>query len=553
MKPSIYQIFPRLELNDRQWPNNTIKQAPIWCSIDLRDGNQALPKPMDLNRKLRLFKHLVTLGFKHIEVAAPGVSDDEYRFTRHLIEHDLIPPDVSIQVIAQMKSAHIEKAFDAIKGAKQAIVHLYNTTSALRRNDIYEAKEACLIERAVEGFRLAMELKAGMPETKVLFEYSPEGFNTTEPTSAAKICNAVIHELQPTSDEPLILNLQATVEVDLPNHFADQVEWLQRQLSHREALILSVQPHNDRGCAVAAAELAQLAGAMRIEGSLLGNGERAGNACLLTLALNLYTQGIDPQLDISDINSTVDVFEDCTELDVSPRHPYAGSLVFTTFTAPHQFAINEALTAYSNSDKREWLVPYLPMDPDDIGRSQENLIRLNVQSGRSGVNYIMEKYYGYRFPKGMQHEFSHIIKQYAKVIGTEVTHEMAWKIFSENYLEMKQPLELKSIYFEKDKEDKYCLHCHGEIMRFGEGHQFNGKGNGAVDTLSHAIQNLFEMDFSIDDYQQHVLGHGSHATAVSYLKLIRHTEIFWGVGIDNDATLASLKSLISAINRAFKP
>lgn len=465
---TIYTHFPRLEWSQRQWPSKTLTHHPIWCSIDLRDGSQALPTPMNISRKLALFHLLVKLGFKQIEVASPAVSDEEFQFVRLLIDENLIPDDVTIQIMSQMKTVAIDRAFEALQGCRKAIVHLYNTTSLLRRSDIFEVNVDELVTKAVHSFRYAKQIAEKMPETQFQFEYSPEGFNTTEPALAVRIVNAVIGEVKPQANHPLIINLQATVETDLPNVYADQIEYLISQLNSRDNIIISIQPHNDRGCAIAAAELGQLAGAQRIEGALLGNGERAGTADILTLALNLQTHGIHSGLEINDINEILDVFENCTELPIGPRHPYAGELVFTTFTAPHQFAIHEALKAYEESDKTYWHVPYLPMNPEDIGRGHEDVIRLTTQSGRSGLAYIMEKFHGYRLPVNMQKEFSLVMKKHAGQKQQEITADEAWDVFMNEYLKAKSPFELKSIYFEKNKENPAQLDCNGELFFKGE-------------------------------------------------------------------------------------
>lgn len=551
-KKTIYTHFPRLELSQRQWPSKTLTKHPIWCSIDLRDGSQSLPTPMNIPKKLALFHLLVKLGFKEIELASPAVSDEEYQFVRLLIEENIIPDDVTIQVMTQMKSSSIDRTFEAIQGCKKAIVHLYNTTSFLRRGDIFEKNTDELISKAVNGFRYAKQRMDKMPRTtQVQFEYSPEGFNTTEPVLAARIVNAVIDEVKPTEKNLLIINLQATMETDLPNVYADQIEHLLSQIHSKDNLIISIQPHNDRGCAIAAAELGQLAGAQRVEGSLLGNGERAGNADILTLALNLQTHGIDSGLNIQNINEVLDVYENCTGLPIAPRHPYAGELVFTTFTAPHQFAIHEALKTYEEGKKDYWHIPYLPMNPVDIGREQEDVIRLTTQSGRSGLAYIMEKFHGYKLPMNMQKEFSTIIKKHAGKTHQEITADDAWEYFMNEYLKAKTPFELKSIYFEKDKQNPMRLNCKGELLYLNKNYTFDSTGNGVTDTIIHYINQTFGLSLIVDDYNQHSLGHGADAIAASYIRVIDETgNAYWGAGIDNDATLATLRALLSAVNRA---
>ncbi len=551
MHKTIYTHFPRLEWSQRQWPSKTLTQHPTWCSIDLREGSQALPTPMNISRKLALFHLLVKLGFKEIEVASPSVSDDEFQFVRLLIEEHLVPKGVTLQVLSQMKTISIDRTFEALQGCRKAIVHLYNTTSMLRRSDVFEVNPDELVSKAVSTFRYAKQLAAKMPETEILFEYSPEGFNTTEPALAVRIVNAVIDEVAPTAEKPLIINLQATVETDLPNVYADQIEYLMTQLHSPEHVIISTQPHNDRGCAVAAAELAQLAGATRVEGTLLGNGERAGVVDILTLALNLHTQGIYSGLEIADVNEILDIYENCTELPIGPRQPYAGELVFTTFSAPHQFAIHEGLKAYEESGKTFWHVPYLPMNPEDIGRGREDIIRLTTQSGRSGLAYVMEKFHGYRLPVNMQKEFSLLVKKLAIQKNKEITADDAWDIFMHEYLKAKKPFELKSIYFEKDKDNSTQLNCNGELLFDGKKYDLSSSGNGVIDTVINYLNKTFHLNLIVDDYYQHALSHGSDSIAASYIRVIDQSgNSYWGAGIDNDATLATLRALISAVNRA---
>lgn len=550
MKPSIYQIFPRINLSDRTWPDCTIDEAPRWCSIDLRNGDQSLPRPMSIDNKIALFSLLVKLGFTEIEVGSPGMSESDFNFVRVLIEEDLIPSGVTLQVMCQMKHASIDKTLLAIEGAPSVILHLYNTTSSLRRETIYDALSDQIITRAVSGVRYAKEKIKPLKGTKVSFQYSPEGFNTTEPSLLLEVCRAVIEEIAPTADEPMILNLLAATETDLPNYFADQIEWLVRHLNHPAHVCFSVQTHNDRGSAVAASELALLAGVTRVEGCLLGHGERAGSSCLLTMALNLYTQGIDPRLDFSDVPHVVSKYEAYTGMDCPVRHPYAGDLVFSAFSAPHQFAIREAYRAYSQSDKTHWHVPYLPMDPCHIGRINDDIIRLNALSGRTGIAHVMEKNHGYCLPKGLQSEFSKLIKNRAYEIGGELTSEQVWHFFTEYYFKGPKAFELKSISFEKDPKQADMLHCEGELSFNGNMYHLSGSGNGALDTLSSAIKSTLELPFEVIDYHQHALGMGSTATAVSYLQIEdRQKQCHWGVGVDTDATLSTLFALISALNR----
>jgi len=550
MKYQTYTHFPRVELPDRKWPSEILSHHPIWCSIDLRSGNDALPSPMDTAKKLVFFHLLVKLGFKEIEIASPAVSEEEFKFTRKLIEENLIPADVTIQVTSQMKPSSIDKTFESIQGCREVIVNLYHTTSLLRRNDVFDTDHEGLIERAVNSFHYAVQLADSMKNSIVHFEYSLEGFNTTEINLAISMINAVIEEVKPHEKRRLIINLQDTVQADLPNVYADQIEYLIKHLTSCEHVIISIQPHNDQGCAVAASELGQLAGAQRIEGCLLGNGERAGTADLIALALNLYSFGIDPGLEINDINEIIEVCESCTGLVISPRHPYAGDLAFASFTAPHQFAVHAGLKAYEQSNKKYWHVPYLLINPQDIGRAHENVIRLTSQSGRSGIAHIMEKFHGYCLPVNMQREFALLVKEHAGETLQEITADKVYQIFVDEYIHTKGPLELKSVYFEKDKKNSQLLHCTGHITYDGKDFNMKSSGNGATDAVVNYLNETFDLGLTIEEYFQHSLSHGSSAIAASYIHTISRKGISaWGAGIDSDATLATLRALISAANR----
>ncbi len=550
MKPSIYQIFPRIELENRCWPNSKITSAPTWCSTDLRDANQALPKPIQIENKLMLFAFLVSLGFKEIEVGTPGRSEDDYLFIRRLIEENHIPDDVTIQVMSQLKESSIDRAIDSLVGCSNSIINLCQSTSSLRRQEIFDMGDNALITHVISKIAYAKTRANKVLSTQQYqFAFSAEGFNTTEPLFLEKLCQAVIEIIQPNKQRPMILNWLAAVETDLPNYFADQIEWLIKNLKKCEFVTFSVQTHNDRGSAVASSELAILAGVERVEGCLLAHGERAGACCLLTMALNLYSHGIEPQLDFSDVAQVVEIYEHCTGMECPPRHPYAGDLVFAAFSAPHQFAIHEAFNVYLKADKNEWLVPYLPMDPCDIGRGNDDVIRLNALSGRTGISYVMEKNHGYILPKGMQKEFSLIIKERAAALGAEISSEQVWQYFADNYFKGKKILELKSVSFEKDKIGEQ-LSCVCEALYLGDLHHFSGRGAGALDTVISALKNTFELSFDVLDYNQHALGHGSTATAVSYINIIDvNNNEFWGVGVDQDTTLATLGALFCSLNR----
>lgn len=550
MKPSIYQVFPRVELKNRSWPNNIITKAPKWCSTDLRDANQALPKPINIENKLMLFSFLVSLGFKEIEVGTPGRSKDDYIFIRRLIEEKHIPRDVTIQVMSQLKESSIDKTIKALKGCSKSIINLCQSTSSLRRQEIFEMGDNSLITHVISKIAYAKaHANKNLLTEKYHFAFSPEGFNTTEPLFLEKLCQAVIEIIQPSQKLPMILNLLAAVETDLPNYFADQIEWLIKNLKQCEHVTFSVQTHNDRGSAVASSELALLAGIERVEGCLLAHGERAGACCLLTMALNLYTHGIEAGLDFSNVAQIASIYEHCTGMECPPRHPYAGDLVFAAFSAPHQFAIHEAFNVYCQTNKKEWLVPYLPMDPSDVGRGNDDVIRLNALSGRTGISYVMEKNHGYKLPKGIQNEFSLIIKQRAAALGEEISSEQVWQYFADNYFKCKKSLELRAVSFEKDKLGKQ-LSCNGEALYQGKLYHFAGKGTGALDTVISALKNTFELSFEVLDYSQHALGSGSTAKAVSYIKIIdMNGDEFWGVGVEQDTTLATLDALFCALNR----
>lgn len=550
MRKPIYQIFPRVELPNRTWPNQTFNKVPTWCSIDLRDANQSLPNPMSVDKKVMLFSFLVSLGFKQIEVGTPERSKEDELFIRKLIDDNLIPDDVTIQVTTQLMEKSIDATLTSVKGCRSVIINLCQSVSSLRREQIFDMKESCLLEHIASSIGYAKQQASEILATELYqWAFSVEGFNTTEGQFLEQLCSQVINAIQPTSNSPMILTLLAAIETDLPNHFADQIEWLLASLKNEPNIIFSLQTHNDRGAAVASTELALLAGIERVEGCLLGHGERAGACCLLTLALNLYTHGIEIDLDFSNIAEIVSVFEHCTKLEVSPRHPYAGELVFAAFSAPHQFAIKEAYTAYSKSDKSEWLVPYLPMDPNDVGRGNDDVIRLNALSGRSGIAYVMEKSHGYRLPTDMQKEFSDFVKTKAREYGAELTAEQIWEYFAQYYFKGKKNLELNTITFEKSERGDW-LTCQGEMQFHKETHMLSGTGTGALDTVMTALRKTLSLSFDVLDYHQHALGHGSTATAVSYLQLIDDkANKYWGVGIDRDTTLATLDALFCALNR----
>lgn len=551
MKPSIYQEFPRVLLDTRHWPSVVLDKAPVWCSVDLSEGVQALPHTMSEEKRINVFRLLTNIGVKDIEIGCPGCSEADYNFSRTLIEQALIPDDTTIQVMSQMKQEQLDKTFRAIKGAKKVIVHLFQSTSALRRDAIYaNHSEEDIIQRAVNSLSYAKEKAKKQPETRFVFQYSPEGFNTTEPSLLIKACLAVIEVMQPSDTFPLIINLLAAVESDLPNVFADQVEHVMSELGSFPYVTVSVRAHNDRGTAVASTELALLAGANRVEGSLLGSGSRAGCASLVTLALNLYSQGVMPGLELSDVNEIVATLEESTGFSVEKRHPYVGEFAFSAFSSYEQYAIKEAFDSFNHSDKTHWHVPYLPMNPFDIGRDNDHVIRLNHLSGRTGVAFVMKKHHGYVLPKSLQKEFCFIAKSYAQTLDGELTADSLRELFLKTYVSQEQPTELRAICFEKDEQDPLKLRCQAKLSYQNVIYQIKGEGNGALHAVLNALIDTLSLTIEIDDYCQHALGQGAEAQAVSYVKLSdEHDNKIWGVGVDTDATLANIRALISAVNR----
>ncbi len=552
VKPSAkYRPFMPIVLCDRQWPSRVIDQAPSWCSVDLRDGNQALIEPMNTERKHRMFALLVKLGFKEIEVGFPAASQTDFDFLRELIDQDRIPDDVTIQVLTQSREHLIRRTFEAVRGAKRVIVHLYNSTSTLQRRVVFGLDRAGIIDIAVDGARLIKELAAQRPETHWVFQYSPESFTGTELDFAVQICDAVNGVWGPTPERKAIINLPATVEMATPNVYADQIEWFLRHVRKRDAIVLSVHPHNDRGTAVAAAELALMAGADRIEGTLFGNGERTGNVDIVTLALNLLTQGVEPGLDMSNINEIVRCAEYCTQLPVHPRHPYAGELVFTAFSGSHQDAIKKGFAARENSASPAWEVPYLPIDPMDVGRSYEAVIRVNSQSGKGGIAYLLEKDYGLRLPRRLQIEFSQVIQAITDRTGKELSAADIWAAFQEHYITAEGPFAFIEHRTTPDG------HGSGEYRITATVHESHGEriitghGNGPIDAFVDALGRHCGLDVQIVDYREHAIGVGADAMAVSYVEIRTDAgKALFGVGMDGNIVTASLRAVISAVNRA---
>lgn len=542
-----YKQYQNVELKERKWPSNLITKAPIWCSVDLRDGNQALRNPMSLEKKMEFFNLLVEMGYKEIEIGFPAASQIEFDFTRHLIENNLIPEDVTIQILTQARRELIEKSFEALKGAKKAVVHLYNSTSVAQRRVVFNKSKQEVIDLAVEGTKIIKELTREYPETKFTLEYSPESFSGTELDYALEICDAVVKEWKPTIEDKVILNLPTTVEMYTPNIYADQIEWFSNNIKNRECIILSSHPHNDRGTAIATAELAMLAGIDRIEGTLFGNGERTGNVDLVTLGLNLYTQGIDPEIDFGKIDNVVDIYEDCTEMIIPERQPYAGELVYTAYSGSHQDAINKGLVDYKEGGY--WEVPYLPIDPKDVGRNYEALIRINAQSGKGGIAFIMQNYYGFTIPKFMQKDLSLVIQNIADKSAKEVNAETILEAFKDNYLNIPAPLVLESFEISSKEVSSQDICIKAEMKNNGEKVNITGSGNGPIDAFVHALNGLFG-GCKVTSYTQHSLGSDSNAESVAYIEITDDkNESYYGVGTDSNIILASIKGIISAVNK----
>lgn len=538
-----YCPFPPISLSDRTWPSHTLMRPPIWLSTDLRDGNQALIEPMNVSQKLRMFNLLVERGFKEIEVSFPSASQTDFDFVRRLIEQCLIPDDVTIQVLVPAREALICRTFEALQGAKQAIVHVYNATSPLFRRTVFGLDRSETIQLATTAAQICRTLAAEQPETNWSFEYSPETFTATELDFAKDICDAVLDVWQPTPQHKAIINLPATVEVATPNVFADQVEWMHRHLTRRDSVILSVHPHNDRGCGIAAAELAQLAGAERVEGCLFGNGERTGNVDLVTLALNLYTQGIHPGLDFSDINTVASVVEECTQLPIHPRHPYVGDLVFTAFSGSHQDAIKKGF-AVQQPDTL-WEVPYLPIDPADVGRTYDSVIRVNSQSGKGGIAFLLERDYGLTLPRRLQIEFSRIVQQAMDAEGREMTSTELWQLFEREYLQAISPLKYCSHHLTETDSDRQQITA--SLLINEQPALLNGHGNGPID----AFLNALNLNIQIHHYEERAMSHGSDASAIAYVELTKtdSPRALYGVGIHANIVTASLLAVLSGINR----
>ena len=541
-----YKAFEPIDLKNRQWPSKVIDKAPTWCSVDLRDGNQALIEPMGAERKDRMFALLCKLGFKEIEVGFPSASQTDFDFVRSLIEDKKIPSDVNIQVLTQSRNELIERTFESLKGIPKAIVHFYNSTSTLQRNVVFNQDKDGIKEIAINGALKIKELALANPGTDWSFEYSPESFTGTELDYAAEVCDAVVEILKEVSKHKIIINLPATVEMSTPNIYGDQIEWMNKNLINRENITLSLHPHNDRGTAVAASEFGLMAGADRVEGTLFGNGERTGNVDIVTIALNMLTQGIDPQLDFSNINSVMREVEYCNQLPVHPRHPYAGDLVFTAFSGSHQDAIKKGFHAMKQSNNPEWAVPYLPIDPADLGRSYEAVVRINSQSGKGGVAFLLEKDHGVSLPRRLQISMSQKIQELADETGKEISSSVIWEIFEENFLKPKNNFSYQS-HTSSTKDDVNEL----EVKMIMNAKEVNvsGTGNGPIDSFVNCLSKELGINIKISDYHQSAISSGSDAQAAAYIELEKDGQTKWGVGINPNTTRASFEAIIVGLSK----
>ena len=543
-----YRPFPPVTLPDRQWPGRVLTRAPIWCSVDLRDGNQALAVPMNVGQKLELFQTLVKTGFKEIEVGFPSASNTEFTFNRRLIEENRAPDDVWLQVLVQAREDLIERTVESLAGARKAIIHLYNSTSPAQRRIVFGLSKNEIIQVAVRGATWIKERLPRLKGTEIMLQYSPESFSGTEVEFAREISEAVMEVWQPTAKRKMILNLPDTVEVAMPNVYADQIEWVCRNIKNRDSIIISVHTHNDRNTGVAATELGLLAGAERVEGTLFGNGERTGNLDIVTVALNLYQHGIDPKLDFTDLNSIIEVYERCTGMTVPPRQPYAGELVFTAFSGSHQDAIRKGLNEWKNDRRKNWDVPYLTIDPTDIGREYREVIRVNSQSGKGGVAYLLESEFGIELPKEMQREFGPIANDEVDKLGREVSAAELKQMFWREYIERSKPWQLKK--FETESKNG-VVRCRAKLLRNGKAVALSGEGNGPLAALVHGFGKIGVPRFEITAYSEHALSSGEEAAAIAYIQ-IKHAngQTRWGAGVDTNIELASVRAVLSALNRS---
>lgn len=547
-----YRKNPVVDYPEREWPNKEIEKAPIWCSVDLRDGNQALIDPMVVEEKIEMFQHLIKLGFKEIEIGFPAASQIEYDYLRQLVDRKLIPDDVVVQVLTQCREELIDRTFEAIEGCKQAVVHIYNSTSTLQRDVVFRMNQDEIIDIAVKGTEMVKERAAKFPG-KIILEYSPESFTGTELDFALRICTAVQKTWGATKENPIIINLPSTVEMNTPNVYADQIEWMNKHFEDRESIILSVHPHNDRGTGVASAELSLLAGAERVEGTLFGNGERTGNVDIMNLAYNMFSQGINPNLNIEHINESIELYERCCKIPIHPRHPYAGKLVFTAFSGSHQDAINKGVTALRESGSEIWQVPYLPIDPADIGREYEPIVRINSQSGKGGVAFVMDTYFGFKLPKGMHKEFAKVIQNISEKQG-EVSPEQIMEQFREQYLDRKEPLHFRRLRVDDMSgatDSAFDTKVTVVYTDHGQEKSFEAVGNGPIDAVQRGIIEHMGVRVKVLDYEEHALQSGASSQAAAYIHLLDADDgtVTYGVGVSSNITRASVRAIFSALNR----
>ena len=547
-----YRKNPVVDYPEREWVNKQIEKAPVWCSVDLRDGNQALIDPMVVSEKIEFFNYLIKLGFKEIEIGFPAASQIEFDFLRQLVDRKLIPDDVVVQVLTQCREELVERTFEAIEGCKQAIVHIYNSTSTLQRDVVFNMNREEIINIAVEGTKMVKRHAADFPG-KIILEYSPESFTGTELDFALEICTAVQREWGPTKENPMIINLPSTVEMTTPNVFADRIEWMNKHFEDRESIILSVHPHNDRGTGVASAELALLAGADRVEGTLFGNGERTGNVDILNIAYNMFSQGVDPELAIEHVNESIEIYERCCKIPVHPRHPYAGKLVFTAFSGSHQDAINKGVKAMQERKGEYWEVPYLPIDPADIGREYEPIVRINSQSGKGGVAFIMDTYFGFKLPKGMHREFANVIQSISEKQG-EVSPDQIMESFRQEYLMKKEPIHFRKLRVDdlsEETKSEFDTRVTVVYTDAGVEKSFEAVGNGPIDAVKRGLQEELDISIKILDYEEHALQSGSNSQAAAYIHLLdaESGSVTYGVGVSSNITRASVRAIFSAVNR----
>ena len=539
-----YKPFPQIEIEKRTWPDKVITEAPIWCSVDLRDGNQALIEPMSVGQKKRMFELLVEVGFKEIEVGFPAASQPDFDFVRSLIEEDKVPHDVTIQVLTQARPELIRRTFDSLKGARRAILHLYNSTSIVQREKVFKTDKAGIIDIAVQGAKEVKRCAAAQPDTEWIFQYSPESFTGTEVDFAVEVCDAVNDIWKPTPERPSIINLPSTVEMATPNIYADQVELFCRNIKNRDSIIVSLHTHNDRSCAVGAAELAVMGGAQRVEGTLLGNGERTGNMDIVVMAMNLYSQGIDPALDLHDMDRIVSIVRECTQIDVHPRQAYSGDLVFTAFSGSHQDAIKKCLDTYEEGSP--WEIAYLPIDPRDIGRTYQDVIRVNSQSGKGGVAYVLANKFGFQLPRWLQIEFSRVVQKKTEDSGGEINPDQIWDLFNKYYLESEKVISLENFKLEKQEGREFLT---AQIDYFGKEIPISGQGDGILDALVEALKGSINIDLEIMEYGEHALGQGADAEAVTYIQIRYEDKRYSGVAISKDIVTSSINAFMGAASQ----